>query len=227
VSTRRRELKRFLSWLVESGGNPDLISQLTKVRLPRYRTVIAKPEEIDKLVKIAAPWLRCWLTITAGHGLRFAEANRLSPAQYNRQESTITFRTKGEGTNTLPVSDDLKYFFQTAPENPDPNIPLLELHAGRRLSEEYLRKCWHDLKIQAGVNPELRPHDLRRTLAVRTYDLTKDLRAVQHLLGHANLYTTCGYLEHHDPDSIRPVLNQLRPRATKSVGFQPGEKLQN
>ncbi|HEY0703446.1 MAG TPA: site-specific integrase [Candidatus Acidoferrales bacterium] len=221
VAVRRRELKRFLAWMVDNGAHHDVLYNLSKVRKPMPRTVIATPAELDRLTQHAPPWQRCWLSITAGHGLRFAEANRLSRAQYDEHAATLTFRTKGQDTNTLPASDELQAFFKMAPMSADPNAHLIDLLAGRRLSGAYIRRQWQDLKMQAGVNPELRPHDLRRTLAVRTYDLTKDLRTVQHLLGHRNLFTTCGYLEHHDPAAIRPLLNQLKPNGgTRRVGFQ-------
>ena len=183
---------------------------------PPPRTVIASDDEIKKLFTQAKPWMRLWLTLTAGHGLRFAEAHRLAPTHYNAQSNTITYRVKGNQTNTLPVSDDLKKFLDSIPPDTDPNTPLVEIAAGRPMTRHNIYEHWERLKKHAGVNRFLRTHDLRRTLAVKVYDLTHDLRAVQHTLGHGRLATTCLYLEHHDPEKIRPILNQLRPKPSWS-----------
>ena len=108
------------------------------------------------------------------------------------------------------MTDELRAYFEMVEPVVDRNTPLIHLIAGRPVSDSLIRTHWEALKKKAAVNRLLRMHDLRRTLAVRIYDVTKDLRAVQHTLGHANLLTTCMYLEHHDPKSIRPILNQLQ-----------------
>ena len=209
ASTRRKELRRLLHWLVKLGAAPELTTLLTQARQPRPRTTIATPEELTALHRNACPWMRCYLALTATHGMRLAEALRLAPAHLDTTTNTVTFRTKGNQTNTIPVSDELRAFFDAAPVAVDPNTPLLELLAGRELNQSYVWDAWTALKKRAGVNPLLRTHDLRRTLAVQLYDLTRDLRVVQQALGHTNLMTTCLYLEHRDPAAIRPLVNEL------------------
>jgi integrase len=212
IASRRKRLSYILNWLVTCGANPEVRTGLVRVRTPKARTVIATPEEVDRLFANACPWMRCWLVIAAQHGLRWSEVNRLSRAHFNEREGTITFRTKGESTNYLPASIELREFMRTAPPSEDPNTPLIELLHGQPLSNSYIRKAWTALKRKAGVNMDLWPHDLRRTLAVRTYETTHDLRDVQQLLGHAHLSTTCLYLQHQDPERIRKFLHSLEPR---------------
>jgi site-specific recombinase XerC len=196
--------------MIASGAPKQILETLGHVRDPAPRTTIATPDELTRLTLNASTWMRCWLSITAGHGLRRAEADRLCPAQYNADSRTITFRTKGDRTHQLQITDELRAYFEMVEPVADRNTPLVHLIAGRKIGSAAIRKQWEALKKKAGVNRLLRIHDLRRTLAVRIYDLTKDLRAVQHTLGHSNLLTTCMYLEHHDPQSIRPLLNQLQ-----------------
>ncbi len=210
VYVRRKELARFLRDLIEAGA-PKLIEKtLAKVRKPQPRTTIATAEDLERLYKVANAKMRCFLAITVGHGLRRAEACRLCHAMYDKQRGTITYRTKGEATNTLPATDELRKFFEMAEPVTDPNEPLLNLIDGRTTYES-IGKQWEKLKKKAGVNPELHIHDLRRTLAVKLYYRTHDLRLVQRTLGHANLAITCGYLQHQDPETIAPLLNELRP----------------
>jgi integrase/recombinase XerC len=233
IASRRKRIGYILTWLITCGASPEARAALTRVRTPKARAVIATPEEVDRLFANACPWMRCWLVIAAQHGLRWSEVKRLSRAHYNEEQGTITFRTKGESTNQLPASDELREFMRTAPPSDDPNTPLIELLHGKPMSTSYIRKAWYALKRKAGVNMDLWPHDLRRTLAVRTYELTHDLRDVQQVLGHAHLSTTCLYLQHQDPERIREFLHKLEPRYIRTrmekdyiaprnrPGFQP------
>jgi len=209
ISTRRKNLAKFLRHL-ESIGAPAAISRdLTRVKHPRARTTIATPEEIARLRANASTWMRCWIAIAEGHGPRRSEALRLCPAQHNETQNTITFRTKGEGTNTLPVSDELRAYFEMVKPVADPNTPLVDLIAGRHITRDILYAEWQKLKTKAKVNPQLRPHDLRRTLAQRVYHETKDLLTVQQLLGHENLMSTLIYLQSADPQNLTPLINRL------------------
>lgn len=198
----------FLSYLIKKGAPESIDTTPRKLSAPP-RTTIATQEEITKLYAIATPAMRCMLTITAGHGLRIAEAAQLSPAQLDREHLTITYPTKGNAHNTLPVTPELLSFFDTAPATDDPETPLISLWYGKRMSIHTIEKHWGRLKRKSGVNPKLNIHDLRRTLAVRVYDQTKDIRAVQQILGHKQLATTCRYLEHRDQGKLRGLLREL------------------
>jgi len=63
----------------------------------------------------------------------------------------------------------------------------------------------------SGVNPRLTPHDLRRTVAKRVYDITCDLRIVQQLLGHRHITSTLHYIGAVDRSALRDALNQVQP----------------
>jgi integrase len=154
--------------------------------------------------------MRCWMEIAEGHGLRRAEALRLCPAQHSEQDNTITYRTKGELTNTLPVSPDLLAYFEMVKPVVDPNTSLIDLIAGRHITHDIFYKAWQQLKAKAKVNPQLRPHDMRRTLAQRAYHETKkDILAVQKLLGHESLMSTLLYLRSADPQNLGPLIDRL------------------
>ena len=61
--------------------------------------------------------------------------------------------------------------------------------------------------IQCGVPKEITFHSGRHTFAYRYYRLTRDIVALQHLLGHANLATTQIYAKHSTEDSKADILN--------------------
>jgi integrase len=111
----------------------------------------------------------------------------------------------------MPATEEVAAIFANAPAG-DPLTPLLELYRGRPVSKDSIRRQWAKLKRQSGIT-NLVPHDLRRTVAVPTYELTKDLRIVWQILRHKDLSTTARYIEHRDPTQLREILAQLwRPK---------------
>lgn len=244
VHLRRKYLAQLLRMLEWEGTPRTTREALTKIRKPRPRATIATPEELDRLLAHADPWEHCLLTLTAGHGVRIGEAEAISAANYNANTGTMTFKTKGAGQNTLPVTEELRGFFEGLKPEESRHTPIVQIYydrewpknlakqlaqTGRKklsstLTRQYIYACWTRLKKRASVNPDLRIHDLRRTLAVKTYDLTKDLRLVQQLLGHTNLQTTTLYLEHRDPEKMRDLLTALGTHYTRRPDNKESEQ---
>ena len=135
----------------------------------------------------------------------------LDPAAYNAEKHTVSFRKKGGDTHTLPVTPEIEQLITIAPDHGDPRESYISrfLHKRGGALEVRVRKEWSRLRTKAGVDPSLKPHDLRRTAAVSLYELTKDIRVVQQLLGHGNMTTTGWYLQHADAEKIRPLVEAM------------------
>lgn len=179
---------------------------------PDARSVTATELEIQSALAVARPADRLLILLCADCGLRTGEAVRLAPANWNREQHTITFPAKRGVERTMPVTERVEALFASAPELGEMATPFFERFAGRRFHNpvQNADHRWQQIKKATGIRPELNLHDLRRTLATKAYRSTKDLILVQQLLGHKNLRSTLHYIAPHDSPNIRPLLERLR-----------------
>ena len=85
---------------------------------------------------------------------------------------------------------------------------------GRRLSARTVQKRLRAWALKRGLDTRVHPHMLRHSFASHLLESSGDLRAVQELLGHANLSTTQVYT-HLDFQHLAKVYDEAHPRAKK------------
>jgi integrase/recombinase XerC len=139
--------------------------------------------------------------------IRSGTAARLGPEHYDRERGLLTFRTKYQNAQQLPVTGALKALLDQCT---DPTLPFVaQLPRGRNwkrgdkplpplgrpMDYHSLSGAFGSLKRQLGITRKLTPHDLRRTTARNVYAITRDLRTVMALLGHSDLNSTAWYLQ--------------------------------
>jgi integrase len=104
------------------------------------------------------------------HGRRTTAA-RISISNYNPHLRALSFTTKGNVRQTLPVTAEIAAAIEALPKNADPYAPIVNLLRVAKpghtpgLSPRFTKQ-WKALKRKTNTRrPELRVHDLRRTLA--------------------------------------------------------------
>ena len=87
---------------------------------------------------------------------------------------------------------------------------------GRRISARNIQYRMKEWSIKQGINSSVHPHMLRHSFASHVLQSSGDLRAVQEMLGHANISTTQVYT-HLDFQHLSKTYDAAHPRAKKMV----------
>ena len=150
-----------------------------------------------------------------GSGLRVAELCGLGPDDLDLRRRSLVAWGKGSKQRQVPMSppsvDSVRAWMRegrpvlATAESPDDALFLNQ--RGRRLGPRDVRRIL-DRRAQSPTYP----HALRHTYATHLLDGGADLRAVQELLGHADLGTTQIYT-HVSKERLRTVYESTHPRA--------------
>jgi site-specific recombinase XerC len=185
-----------------------------KFRKPGHRLNIATDDERERILAAANPSLSLFLHLCLDLGLRHQTAARINLTNYNKESASLTFTTKGNRQQTLPVSNAIQALIEKVPPGADPTTPIVNLLPGirkRRSQRPNFQCAWKKHKAELGITRQLRIHDLRRTLAEEVWDATNDLRKVQAQLGHANISTTAIYLANRlQLEELTPVQKKVQ-----------------
>jgi integrase/recombinase XerC len=85
---------------------------------------------------------------------------------------------------------------------------------GGRIATTVVRRVLANQSIEAGINSHVHPHRLRHSFASHVLQSSRDLRAVQELMGHASIASTQVYT-HLDFKHLAAVYDDAHPRASK------------
>ena len=199
--------------------------------LPRYLAV----EDVDRL--LAQPDVttprglrdRALIELLYATGMRVSELIGLRPADVNLDASYLTCTGKGDKQRIVPVGDEATAWVRRYLRDGRPALlgkrtsKWLFVNTGRGVSrgangaKAGLTRVgfWKVLKgyaLQAGLKTSISPHMLRHSFATHLLERGADLRAIQMMLGHADLSTTQIYT-HVLERRMRNIYDQFHPRA--------------
>ena len=152
-------------------------------------------------------------------GLRLSELSGLNLQDIDWQQQTIQVTGKGQKQRRLPFGRKaraaMKNWLQyRALEAKETESALFVSSRGTRMCNSSIQKRLKKMALTQGINTNVYPHMLRHSFASHILESSKDLRAVQELLGHANLSTTQVYT-HLDFQHLAGVYDDAHPRARK------------
>ena len=149
-------------------------------------------------------------------GLRLAELQTLTFAQFDAGLSEVRVTGKGSKTRIVPVGskarEALQAWLAATPKPQSPQAPVFPGRGGAALSRSAIAQGLKRWARAAGLVGRVHPHRFRHAFATHLLEESADLRAVQELLGHANLSTTQIYT-HLDFDRLAKVYDAAHPRA--------------
>jgi integrase/recombinase XerC len=227
IARKVSTLRRYFGWLARTGvvaldPSSGLSAPRGEGRLPR----VLHQDEVNGLLDDPSavvlddpPSIRARddavLEVLYGSGLRVAELCGLDLADLDLQRGRATVWGKGSKQRVVPLSGPsitaLEHWLAAERaqllEPASPRTAVFLNRRGHRLTPRDVRR----IIDRRAVNPT-HPHALRHTFATHLLDGGADLRAVQELLGHADLATTQRYT-HVSRERLRAVYDASHPRA--------------
>ena len=160
------------------------------------------------------------LELLYSSGLRLAELVALNEGDIDFNERVVRVTGKGAKTRLLPVGDKavtaLQAWMQVRTRQlQGTETAIFTGRGGKRLSARSVQQRVKDWARRQGIPGDLHPHTLRHSFASHLLESSGDLRAVQELLGHADISTTQIYT-HLDFQHLAQVYDSAHPRARKS-----------
>ena len=189
--------------------------------LPKFLSV----DEVDRLMEqpdVSTPRGlrdRTLIELLYATGMRVSELVSLRPGDLNLRAGYLTCTGKGDKQRIVPIGKEATKWVERYLRKGRPGLagkrasPWLFVNArGGRLSRVGFWKVLKAYGLKAGVPRGLSPHVLRHSFATHLLERGADLRAIQMMLGHADLSTTQIYT-HVLEARLRTVYDKFHPRA--------------
>lgn len=225
----------FYTWLGREGlvtSNP-----VADVKAPKAPKPLPKALSVDDAVQLAEysadeadPWLEARdaaiVELLYGCGLRVGElvgldarASGAARGWIDPQAGEAHVLGKGSKRRTVPVGakalQALHAWLQVRAVGPHAEeAALFTSRHGGRLSAQAIWQRLKQRSLRAGLATPVHPHMLRHSFASHVLQSSGDLRAVQELLGHANIGTTQVYTR-LDFQHLAKAYDAAHPRAKR------------
>ncbi|MEZ6194379.1 MAG: tyrosine recombinase [Planctomycetota bacterium] len=230
LNRRLAALRSFHRHLMEEGIlREDPFQRLPAAKRARTLPHYLSKKEMTSLLDAAAAregpeGLRdvAIVEILYASGIRVSELTGLGPGDVGRPDETgiaqLVVLGKGNKERFVPLAAPAQEALATwlaegrphlaRPDSPD---RLFLSTRGRALSREAVYRRLRETGLAAGIRQRVTPHLLRHTFATHLVHQGADLRAVQEMLGHANLETTTIYTS-VDAERFRSIHRRFHPR---------------
>jgi integrase/recombinase XerD len=226
VARRLSALRGFYRHLVREGrveDNPTEHVDVPRRQRPLPRTLsreaAAALVEAPNLGKPAGVRDRAMLELLYATGMRASECLGLTLEDLNLQAGYVVCTGKGRKQRLVPVGGEALAWVRTYLRDVRPALArkrdsgrLFVNARGQRLSRQSLWAIVRRAAAAGGVRRRVSPHVLRHSFATHLLEGGADLRAVQVMLGHADIATTQVYT-HLGSTTLRSMYRKFHPRA--------------
>ncbi len=230
TSLRRRlsALRSFYRYLLREGVTKRNPAQ--GVRTPKVHRRLPATLDVDQMHRLLSMQARtpveirdlAMMELTYSCGLRLAELVSIDLQDLDRRDAVLEVTGKGAKTRRLPVGSkaleavDRWLEVRDTLARPDEQALFVSSRGGRISPRTVQQRLELNARRQ-GAARRLHPHLLRHSFASHLLESSGDLRAVQELLGHADIGTTQIYT-HLDFQHLARVYDQAHPRAKRKKG---------
>ncbi len=225
IQRRLSGVRSFMKYLIREGHlkqNP-----ATEISAPQTPRTLPNTLDVDQMaalleIKGNDPVTirdRAILELLYSSGLRLAELVELDPGDVNLDDAVVRVIGKGEKTRLIPVGRKalaaIKEWLQHRSEMAQQDETALFVGVrGRRISHRSIQSRVRHWGIKAGIPQRVYPHLFRHSFATHMLESSQDLRAVQELMGHADISTTQIYT-HLDFQHLAQIYDKAHPRARR------------
>jgi integrase/recombinase XerC len=206
----RNTARSFFAWAHRAGH----LSEDPAAGLAAVRAAVPAPRPAPDAawaaaIAVADPRVTLMLRLAAEAGLRRAEIARVHTRDVTIGPGGALLRVLGKGAKirVLPISDALAVLIAGGAAGHTPSLPGLGANGYLFPGEEdgHLSAQWVGTLMAAALPDGWTAHTLRHRFATRAYRGSRNLRAVQTLLGHSSVATTERYTA-VDDDEIRAAM---------------------
>lgn len=225
VSRNVASMKSFFHYVCDSNRRlNDPTSQIRAPHIDRKAPEILSVEEVESLLEQPDPGTakgirdKAMLELLYATGIRVSELINLRMEDVNLAVGFITCRD-GQKERMVPfgrVAKDaiLKYLDCGRPEllKGGESELLFTNCSGGAMSRQGFWKLIKSYGRKAGIEEDITPHTLRHSFAAHLLSNGADVRAVQTMMGHADLATTQMYMSYTGINSVRDAYRTAHPR---------------
>ncbi len=218
-------LRSFYQFLIRNHqlkNNPAI-----DIRAPKTARTLPDTLDVDSLSQlldippdsILAIRDRAIMELFYSSGLRLSELTNLDLESIDLNENSLRALGKGNKTRVLPIGRKaseaiLLWLGKRDTLAKVDEQALFVSNRGKRISKRSVQQRLNFWRKKQGLEQHLHPHKLRHSFASHILESSGDLRAVQELLGHADIGTTQIYT-HLDFQHLAKVYDKAHPRARK------------
>jgi len=218
-------VRSFFRFLITEGvvtKNP-----VTGISAPKTRRRLPEALDVDQAAQLLEAGGdkpvdvrdRAIMELMYSSGLRLSELTGLDVNDVDRRDAMVRVLGKGRKVRLVPVGsralDAIAAWDAIRPKMAAAHETALFVSSrGTRISTRSIQQRLRQWALRQGIDVRVHPHMLRHSFASHLLESSGDLRAVQELLGHADISTTQVYT-HLDFQHLAGVYDKAHPRARK------------